>query len=104
MLEKIYNYRIIDLEIVTFKKDSFKIPLETLTTIDGRQGVFVKSFYDVVVFRPIIINAQDDDFLYVDKGDKDNSIEIKGKAYKTINEYSEIIVNPKLVEEGKILK
>lgn len=103
LLEKIYNQRFVNLEIVTLKKDSFKIPIESMITNNGQQGVFVRAFYDVVVFRPIIINAKDENFVYANKGDADNKIEIKNATYKTINEFSEIIVNPSFVEEGQIL-
>ena len=102
-LESFYNHRFLDLEIVILKKDSFKIPLESLIRNNNQQGVFVRSFYDVVVFRPIIINAKDDDFAYVSKGNTDNKIELEGKLYKTINEFSEIIMKPNLVTDGQIL-
>jgi hypothetical protein len=102
-LEIVYNHRLLDLNIVIVKKDSYKIPLESVITINNQQGVFVRSFYDVVVFRPIILNAKDEKFAYIDIGDTDNRIEIKDKSYKTINEFSEIIKSPNLVEEGQIL-
>ncbi len=102
-LESFYKYRFIDLDIVTFKKDSFKIPLESIITNNNQQGVFVKSFYDVVVFRPIVINAKDEDFAYVSKGDTNNRIELGNKYYKTINEFSEIIMKANLVTDGQIL-
>ncbi|MDY0234402.1 MAG: HlyD family efflux transporter periplasmic adaptor subunit [Gudongella sp.] len=102
-LEIVYNHRLLDLNIVIVKKDSYKIPLESVITINNQQGVFVRSFYDVVVFRPIILNAKDEKFAYIDIGDTDNRIEIKDKSYKTINEFSEIIKSPNLVEDGQIL-
>ncbi len=103
LLEKLYDKRLIDIDVVTFKEDSFKIPITSLIKKDKQDGVFIKSFYGVVVFRPIIINAKDSDYLYVNKGDRDNKIEIKGKTYRTINEYSEVITRPNLVKEGQII-
>lgn len=102
-LERIYGYRFLDLDLVTLKKDSFKIPLESIIINGNQQGVFIKSFYDVVVFRPIKINAKDSEFAYVSKGNIDNKIEINDKFYKTINEFSEIIETPNLVVNGQIL-
>lgn len=105
LLEELYDFRHIEADIIKVKRNALKIPKEALTSKDGLKGVLVKEFYDVVRFRPIITVGEIDGYVYTELGDSYGYIELKdGIRRKTINIYTEILLDPDKYSEGEILE
>jgi putative membrane fusion protein len=102
-INKIFNKRFVNVEIVDFREETLRIPVESIVEIDGAKGVKVKEFYGVVTFRPVEIIALDDRYAYVSKGDNNGYIEVGEESLRTISLFSEVIVKPDSVELGEIL-
>jgi putative membrane fusion protein len=102
-INKIFNKRFVNVEIVDFREETLRIPVESIVEIDGAKGVKVKEFYGVVSFRPVEIIALDDRYAYVSKGDNNGYIEVGEESLRTISLFSEVIVKPDSVELGEIL-
>jgi hypothetical protein len=102
-LEKIFDKRYVNVEIIDLKEDTFKIPVDAIVEVDGTTGVKVKEFYGVVTFRPVEIVAVDDRYAFVSKGDNNGYIDIGEETFRTISLFSEVIVKPDSVNVGEIL-
>lgn len=104
LLNELYDVRHADVEIVKFRVNSLRIPKEIVQYKEGKIGVFVKEFYGVVRFRPIKVVGEDEEFLYLEHGDSYGYIENdEGKRFKTINIYTEVLIDPDKYSEGEII-
>ncbi|MCR3957085.1 MAG: hypothetical protein NUK57_12400 [Gudongella sp.] len=102
-IEKVFDKRFVDVEIVDFREKTLKIPADAIIEIDGAVGVKVKEFYGVVTFRPVEIVATDNRYAYVSKGDNNGYIEVGEESFRTISLFSEVIGKPDSVDLGEIL-
>lgn len=105
-LHENYKKRFLDLSIVTLKKDCYKIPNSVIIEKDGVKGVLIEEVNGIVKFRQISILDQDEDYAYIDKGNGNGYITVDNSEtpVRTVLLYDEIIVDPKGIEEGDILK
>lgn len=103
-IHEFLNQRKLDINIIAIQEEAYKIPNTALTQKDGVIGVFVKEYYGVIGFRPVEIIDTDDNFIYVNLGDKNGNIVINEENKKTIDGHSEIILDPQSVEYGSIIK
>jgi putative membrane fusion protein len=104
LLEELYEVRHAHVDIVKLKVDSLRIPKEIVRDNEGKTGVFIKEFYGVVRFRLIKIVGEDENFIFVEPGDSYGYIEDEdGKRFKTINIYTEVLLDPDKFYEGEII-
>lgn len=101
---KIYDKRFINIDIIKYKHDGFKIPKKSIVEKDGLKGVYIKDISGIVKFKPVEILKEDDKFVYLSSGDDNNMLSLKGKdkPVKTITIFDEILVNTKKIKEGMI--
>ena len=105
LLEELYSLRQIEADVIKVKKNALKIPIDAIISREGIKGVLVKEFYGVVRFRPIIVVGEIDGYVYTELGDSYGYIELKdGVRKKTINIYTEILLEPSIYSEGEILE
>jgi len=104
--ENYYDKRYIKLDIIKNKYDSFRIKKKCVIEKDGLKGVYIKDISGIIRFRPIEIISEDEDYVYISTGDKNNYIYIEegDKRLRTVRQFDEIILNPSYVEEGMILE
>lgn len=101
--EALYDKRRVDVKVVSFKDDVFKIPIESVIEKDGKIGVLVKEYYGVITFRQVDVIAEDERNAYVSKGDSNGEIESGDGSVRTISIFSEVIMKPSGVKIGEIL-
>jgi len=73
---------------------------------DGLKGVYIRDISGIIRFRPIEIISEDDDYVYISTGDKNNYI-FTGEGeekVRTVRQFDEILLNPSYVEEGMIIE
>lgn len=104
LLNELYDVRHAEVEIVKYKVSSLRIPKGIVQYKEGKIGVLVKEFYGVVRFRPIKVVGEDEEFLFVEHGDSYGYIEDDdGKRFKTINIYTEVLIDTDSYSEGEII-
>ncbi len=102
-IEKLYDKRFVNINVITFKEDTLRIPIESLTEMGDIVGVKVKEFYGAVTFRPVEVVASDENYAYVSKGDNNGYIKSGDESLRTITMFSDIITDPDSVDVGEIL-
>lgn len=104
MLHEFYDLRISEIQIILSKKEGYKIPTKAIIEKDSLKGVYIKDKSGIVKFVPVRIIGEDNNYTYVDIGDNNGYIKVKGgEQVKTINLYDEILTNTKNIKEGLIL-
>lgn len=105
-LHENYNIRFVNLEIINFRKETYKIPTSVIVEKEGRKGVYIKEINGIVKFRPILILDVIDEYAYIEKGNNNGYVKFEGdeKEVRTITLYDEIFLDPSAVKEGQILK
>lgn len=103
-IESLYDKRKVDVEIIPFKENVFKIPIESIIEKDGEIGVLVKEYYGVITFRQVDVIAEDDRYAYVSKGNNNGEIKRGDNTVLTISIFSEVVTKPSGVKIGEILK
>jgi putative membrane fusion protein len=100
-----YDKRFINVGIIRYRHDGFKIPSESIIEKDGIKGAYIKEISGIVKFKPIEILKEEDKFTYISNGDKNNKIKIKGSddLVKTVTTFDEILINAANVKEGMII-
>lgn len=100
-----YDKRFIDVNIIKYKYDGFKIPTKSIVDKDGQKGVYIKDISGIIKFKPVEILKEEDKITYIKSGDKNNEINIKGsdKPLKTVAIFDEILRNTINVKEGMII-
>ncbi|MBZ2173948.1 hypothetical protein K8M07_01595 [Schnuerera sp. xch1] len=103
--EYYYDKRHIDVDIVKYRYDGYKISSESVVELNGVKGVYIKDISGIIKFRPIKILKEDDEFTYISIGDKNNNINIEGKdkPVRTVAQFDEILLNTKKAEEGMLV-
>lgn len=96
------DYRFVDLELINYKTKAFKFPKNALIKKEEQTGVFVKNSSGLVKFVPIEILEEDSKNLVVNAGVNGEILQYN-KRVKTVEPFDEIILNPKLLEEGMLL-
>lgn len=104
--ENYYDKRHIKLDVIKNKYDSFRISKKCVIEQNGLKGVYIKDISGIIRFRPIEIISEDDDYVYISTGDKNNYIYIGegDEKVRTVRQFDEILLNPSYVEEGMILE
>lgn len=90
-LTGIYDYRHLNVQVITSSQSGYKIPSEALRMREGQQGVYVVRD-NIARFVPIEILLQDDEFILV------STITVNG-----IKLYDEVIASGN-VEEGMLVR
>ncbi len=105
MLHELYNIRFPEVNVIKSKKEGYKIPTKSIADKDSLKGVYIKDKSGIVKFRPINIIGEDGNYTYVDIGDNNGNIIIKGqeRPIKTITLFDEIFLNTINIKEGQIL-
>jgi len=101
--------RYIKVDLILHEYSGLKIKKDSIIEQDGLVGVYVSDSNKVVRFRPIEIIGENQEFTIVDQGEKVNAgsrgiILINGEYFNTIKIYDNIIVKPKHVYDGQILR
>ena len=101
---KVYDKRFVNIDIIKYKHNGFKLPKKSIVEKDGLKGVYIKDISGIIKFKPVEILKEDDKFVYLSSGDDNNMILLKGKdeSVKTITIFDEILVNTKNIKEGMI--
>lgn len=104
--EDFYDKRFVDIDVIRYKYDGFKIPSRSIVEKDNQKGVYVKDISGIIKFRPIDIMYEKEDNVYVNIGDEQGNIliGIDEEPVKTVTKFDEIILNTGSVKEGMILK
>lgn len=105
MLHNLYNIRFPNIDVIKYKKEGYKIPTKSIVDKDSTKGVYIKDKSGIVKFRPVVVIGEDDNYTYVDIGDNNGNITVKGKdqTLKTITLFDEIFLNVINIREGQIL-
>ena len=101
--ENMYSNRIHDGKIIVNKTKGFEIPKSTLIERDNLTGVYVQEIKGLVKFVPVEIVSETNDYVFINKGNKESVISIGDKSYKTVTVNDAIVINPKTVDESRIL-
>lgn len=101
----IYDKRFMNLDIIKYKYEGFKLPKKALVEKDDQSGVYIKDISGIIKFRPVKVLKEDDKFIYISSGDDKNNISLKGKddLIKTITKFDEVLLNTKGIKEGMIV-
>lgn len=102
-IEKLYDKRFVNINVITVNEETYRIPIESLTEMGDTVGVKVKEFYGVVTFRPVEVVASDEEYAFVSKGDNNGYIKSGDESVRTINMFSDVITDPDSVDVDEIL-
>lgn len=100
-----YDKRHMEVNIVKYKHNGFKIPTKSIVEKDGIKGVYIKDISGIIKFKPIEVLRERDKITYIKGGDSNNNIKIKGsdKPFKTVTIFDEILLNTINIKEGMII-
>ena len=100
-----YDKRYIEVNIIKYKHDSFKIPTKSIVEKDGIKGVYIKDISGIIKFKPIEILKEEAKITFIKSGDKNNKIKVKGsdESIKTVTTFDEILLNTINIQEGMII-
>ncbi|NLY77325.1 MAG: hypothetical protein GX080_04460 [Tissierellia bacterium] len=100
-----YDKRVLDIDIILARYESYKIPKKSITELDGVKGVYIRDASGIVRFRPVEVLDEDKDYSYINIGDKNGNISLgkDSEQVKTVSQFDEILLNPTKVEEGMII-
>ena len=94
-----------EVNIIKYKHDGFKIPTRSIVEKDGTKGVYIKGISGIIKFKPIEILKEEDKVTYITSGDKNNNIKVRGsdKPIRTVTKFDEILLNTINIKEGMII-
>lgn len=100
-----YDKRHLNVNIIKYKYDGYRIPSKAIIEKDGIKGVYIREISGIVRFRPVEIIKEDDEYAYISKGDKNYNINIKGSdnPVRTVRQFDEILLNTISIKEGMII-
>lgn len=101
--EEMYSNRIHKGKIIVERTKGYEIPKSTLITRDNMTGVFVQEIKGLVKFVPVEIVKEYKDTVFINRGNKQSVIMIGDKSYKTVTVNDALVINPKTVDESRIL-
>lgn len=104
--EEFYDQRFVNIDVIRYKYDGFKIPKKAIVEEDNQKGVFIRDISGITKFRPVKILYEKDESVYVSTGDEQNNIKIgvDDELVRTITKFDEILLNNPSIKEGMILK
>ena len=104
--DEFYNKRLIDVDVIRYKYNSYKIPERALVEKDNEKGVYIKDISGIVRFRPVIVIGSSGDYIFVKTGDEKNFITLgkDDQKIKTIGKFDEIIIKNLKLKEGMIMR
>lgn len=104
--EEFYDQRFINIDVIRYKYNGFKIPKKAIVEENNQKGVIIRDISGITKFRPVEILLEYDDLVYVSKGDESRKIKIgpDDELVTTITKFDEILLNNISVKEGMILK
>ncbi|MDO5714947.1 MAG: HlyD family efflux transporter periplasmic adaptor subunit [Tissierellia bacterium] len=103
MLNEMYSKRIHEGKIIVDKTKGFEIPSSALISRNHMTGVYVQEIKGLVKFLPVEIIREEHEKIFVGKGNREGRIEINDKEYKTLTINDAIVINPRTVEESRVL-
>lgn len=92
--QELAKLRKIDAEIITADHEGLLISNKSITTKDGKPGVFVKDISGEFVFTPVSVITSDGEYSLVESSFYYDEDEDKNVRIKTVNAYDEILSNP----------
>ncbi len=101
--ENMYSNRVHDGKIIVNKTRGFEIPKSTLIERNDLTGVYVQEIKGLVKFVPVDIVSESNDTVFINRGNKQSVFSIGEKSYKTLTVNDAIVINPKTVDESRIL-
>lgn len=94
--------RSLKMSIINYETNAFEVSKSAILKKEDQDGVFVRDASGIVIFKPIQILSEKNNKYVLDAGN-DGFIKIKDKEIKTVEAYDEILLNPKVVQEGELL-
>ena len=101
--ENMYSNRIHEGKIIVNKTKVFEIPKSTLIERNNLIGVYVEEIKGLVKFVPVDIISESNESVFINKGNKQSVINIGEKSYQTVTVNDALVINPKTVDESRIL-
>ncbi|MGI5949329.1 HlyD family efflux transporter periplasmic adaptor subunit [Peptoniphilus sp.] len=102
-IEDMYSSRVHEGKIVLERTKVYEIPKSTLTERDKVTGVFVQEIKGLVRFVPVEIVSEKPESIFINRGNKQSIIQIGEKTYKTVTVNDAVVINPRTVDESRIL-
>lgn len=102
-IEDMYSNRVHEGKIVVEKTKGYEIPKSTLIERDNMTGVYVQEIKGLVKFVPVEIVSEKPESVFINRGNKQSVIQIGKKTYKTVTVNDAIVINPRTVDESRIL-
>ncbi|MDU3751777.1 MAG: hypothetical protein E7G36_08660, partial [Peptoniphilus rhinitidis] len=65
--------------------------------------VYVEEIKGLVKFVPVDIISESNESVFINKGNKQSVINIGEKSYQTVTVNDALVINPKTVDESRIL-
>ena len=94
-------------EIILKQEDAYTVPAKAIVEQKKQTGVYVQDIHNLVRFVPVKIIAQNEDWVYVKKGDMKNKITIgeknQHKQVQTITYEDNIVLDPTSVQEKQLI-
>lgn len=102
-IEDMYPTRVHDGKIVVEKTKVYEIPKSSIIERDKLPGVFVQEIKGLVRFVPVEIVSEKPESVFINRGNKQSVIQIGKKTYKTVTVNDAVVINPRTVDESRIL-
>lgn len=102
-IEDMYPTRVHDGKIVVEKTKVYEIPKSSVIERDKLPGVFVQEIKGLVRFVPVEIISEKPESVFINRGNKQSVIQIGEKTYKTVTVNDAVVINPRTVDESRIL-
>lgn len=102
-IEDMYPTRVHDGKIVVEKTKVYEIPKSSIIERDKVSGVFVQEIKGLVRFVPVEIVSEKPESVFINRGNKQSVIQIGKKTYKTVTVNDAVVINPRTVDESRIL-
>lgn len=102
-IEDMYPTRVHDGKIVVEKTKVYEIPKSSVIERDKLPGVFVQGIKGLVRFVPVEIISEKPESVFINRGNKQSVIQIGEKTYKTVTVNDAVVINPRTVDESRIL-
>lgn len=102
-IDDMYSSRIHEGKIVLEKTKVYEIPKSALTERDKVTGVFVQEIRGLVRFVPVEVISEKPESVFINRGNKQSVIQIGEKTYKTVTVNDAVVINPRTVDESRIL-
>lgn len=87
--------RTMDAEVVTSDFEGLMVANESITTKDGKPGVFVKDISGEFLFTPVSVITSDGEYSLVESSFFDEVVDGKTERISTVEAYDEILNHPK---------